>query len=210
MREADQPRGGDVVLAGARPALRERMTRQKRVQSTSTMARMTLLTPVPSPTIRISERITGGNDIQTSTSAADDPVDPAAEIAGDERQDRCRAASRRSRRGRRRRARRARRRSGATARSGPACRCRAETPPIAARAQAGGSSVLSRSCSCGSCGASYGANSATQRDRRRSARSPTTTRGLARQRRMAARVRGIMPPPSASGSARGRARPRRR
>jgi hypothetical protein len=28
---------------------------------------MTLLKPTPSPTIRINDRITGGNDIQTST-----------------------------------------------------------------------------------------------------------------------------------------------
>ena len=45
----------------------ERSTRQKRVQSTRMIARITFLMPVPSPTISTSDRITGGNDIQTST-----------------------------------------------------------------------------------------------------------------------------------------------
>ena len=54
-----------ILMVGLGTGLRS--TRQKRVQSTSTMARMTLRSPVPSPTMRMSERITGGNDIHTST-----------------------------------------------------------------------------------------------------------------------------------------------
>ncbi len=45
----------------------DRTTRQNRVQSTSTIARMTLPIPVPKPTISVTDSTTGGSDIHRST-----------------------------------------------------------------------------------------------------------------------------------------------
>jgi len=42
------------------------------------MARITLVEPVPSTTMSMSEGMTGGNDIQTSTARPMDPIDHAA------------------------------------------------------------------------------------------------------------------------------------
>ncbi len=123
-------------------------TRQKRVQSTSTIDRMTLPTPVPKPDHQRQRQHHRRQRHPQIDQMADDAVDPAAEIAGEQVRASCRAASRRWRRRSRPARRRARHRSFARGCSGRDCRCRTDIATCRPRYHIGGSSMLMQVLVC--------------------------------------------------------------
>ena len=121
------------------PCVSARTTRQKRVQSMTAMAMITECRPVPSTAtsrMREQHRRKRHPDVDD---ARDDPVGPAAEIAGDKAEHRADEAGAAAPRRRRRSRRCGRRRSGARARRGRDCRCRANSQARRPAIQNGGS-----------------------------------------------------------------------